>query len=769
MYSKSISKRSLNIITLSIAVSVFSQNTKNSSVQTENSRKDSTKLTIVKEERNVMLNASDANAPREIPIGLPSTFVNVYENGMPAVYSSVLYNVSANWRNESSLASLGLMDPIESAISTGNVAYSVTSKSHLGTENQRGIINYAINHRGLQQFDINNSGSLGNGWLYSATMYQIFDTGTQKWRFTNFYDRTQMYKGAITKKFNNNKGQVSLLYKYIESKKAANMDSQGPFIYVGDGTIKEANNFHLGTSSYVPGNGEIQYMDLLTGNIYKDNFRNNNYNQGNDVSLLSEYNFDNGMKLNLNIRYLKAKSREVARGFSTITNVVNGLELNGENLNLYYDMDGNLFTGKKQLAIAYQHIADINNFFITSELAKKTEKHHWKIGFNEWLYKVDYHSNTSMYDTTVEPYPSFIYHITPDGEKVQYFNYNIAGSEYHIGHENKTALYFVDKWKPLNKLIVNYGGRLEYYNVAGENLPYERFNDFHIGTTAIEGGSIKPVRFDKSYLNYAASLQAEYNITDNFGVVGDITLTRLHPPIDNYASFSNPKDDAIKVNLFRGGIFYKNSWLNLTSMVTQIEKSNFYTLINVANPQNNTESKTTAFNYNIKTLGWTTTAELDPLKGFHLHLLLTLQKPEYDNYETILQFGNLSYPVSASGKTVIGIPKVIAEFDPSYTFNNDKLKLWMSIRYYGKQYANLSNALYFNGRFESFAGVDYKLNQHLSFSGSVVNFLNQTGATGMIAGAELITPEEASKFNNSWMTGYFLRPFILQFGAKYQF
>ena len=245
MYSKSISKRSLNIIALSIAVSVFSQNTKNSSVQTENSRKDSTKLTIVKEERNVMLNASDANAPREIPIGLPSTFVNVYENGMPAVYSSVLYNVSANWRNESSLASLGLMDPIESAISTGNVAYSVTSKSHLGTENQRGIINYAINHRGLQQFDINNSGSLGNGWLYSATMYQIFDTGTQKWRFTNFYDRTQMYKGAITKKFNNNKGQVSLLYKYIESKKAANMDSQGPFIYVGDGTIKEANNFRI--------------------------------------------------------------------------------------------------------------------------------------------------------------------------------------------------------------------------------------------------------------------------------------------------------------------------------------------------------------------------------------------------------------------------------------------------------------------------------------------------------------------------------------------
>ena len=36
------------------------------------------------EERNVMLNASDANKPREIQIGLPSEDVNVYENGLPA-------------------------------------------------------------------------------------------------------------------------------------------------------------------------------------------------------------------------------------------------------------------------------------------------------------------------------------------------------------------------------------------------------------------------------------------------------------------------------------------------------------------------------------------------------------------------------------------------------------------------------------------------------------------------------------------------------------
>ena len=54
-------------------------------------------------ERNVMLNASDANKPREIQIGLPSEDVNVYENGLPAVYSSSVHKLSAHWRSDASL------------------------------------------------------------------------------------------------------------------------------------------------------------------------------------------------------------------------------------------------------------------------------------------------------------------------------------------------------------------------------------------------------------------------------------------------------------------------------------------------------------------------------------------------------------------------------------------------------------------------------------------------------------------------------------------
>ena len=76
------------------------------------------------EERNVMLNASDATKPREIQIGLPSEDVNVYENGLPTVYSSAVHQLSRHWRSDASLGKVGLMNPMESAIKTGNIAYS---------------------------------------------------------------------------------------------------------------------------------------------------------------------------------------------------------------------------------------------------------------------------------------------------------------------------------------------------------------------------------------------------------------------------------------------------------------------------------------------------------------------------------------------------------------------------------------------------------------------------------------------------------------------
>lgn len=59
--------------------------------------------------RNVMLNASSANGPREIQIGLPSADVNVLENGLPVTYATNPHSVNSVWRGDASLSHNGLL------------------------------------------------------------------------------------------------------------------------------------------------------------------------------------------------------------------------------------------------------------------------------------------------------------------------------------------------------------------------------------------------------------------------------------------------------------------------------------------------------------------------------------------------------------------------------------------------------------------------------------------------------------------------------------
>lgn len=710
-------------------------------------------LKTKKEEKTALLNATDANKPREIPIGLPSEDVNVYENGLPVVYSSSLHNVATHWRSESSLGSVSIINPTESAITTGNIAYAVNSYSRLGTEKFQGIVNYNTNHYGLQQFDMNISGSLNKDWFYSGSIYQNFDPGAFKLKFTDYQDRMQLYKAAITKEINE-KGEISLVYKYTKDSRAGYLSSKAPFIYVGDGSVGEVPNFDLGTSSYLPENGVIKYRDLITGIEYTTNFRDGMTNCANDITLMGNYKFDNDIKLNYSGKYAHANIKFTDVGGFTITDILNGVEQNADgtpntgNAKMYYNTDGQMFSGKKQGGAAYFHTGKTDEILFTAELMRKYLNHTWRVGLNEWYYKASYHSNTTVFDRTVEKYPSLIAHKEDGvGSMQSYYNYNLVGSEYYDGYENRLAVYFSDEWKPVETLKLYYGGRLEYYKIDLESLPFDRYSDFYVGSVNSSGEEIKFVSTSRNNLNYAFTLQADYKLSDKLNIIGDFTQTSSRPRINNYASSGIPEDKAVKITLTRGGLLFNSKWIKATSMITFISKSNNYSFVNISNPKLNTDSKTAAFNYNIQTLGWTTTVDVSPFKNFNLRYLITVQKPQYKDYETAVTFGSDTYTVSATDKIVTGISQVLMEIEPSYVII-ENFSVWMSLRYFGKQYANLTNALYFNSRWETFAGVNFKVNKHLSLKASVVNFLNQTGATGDIAGSELISKDEASKYNN---------------------
>ena len=733
-----------------------------------------------KEERNVMLNASDANKPREIQIGLPSEDVTVYENGLPAVYSSSVHKLSAHWRSDVSLKGTDLMTPSESAIATGNIAYAVSSFSELGQKEFKGKLNYKANHFGMQNVDLNLSGGIGDNWLYTASMYQNFDPGSFKLRFTDYADRTQLYHFGITRILNDGKGRISLLYKYSNSKNPGNFANAAPFIYSGDGSIKKIDGFDPGMDSYVQRQGSFQYLNTKSGKMETWNMSDGSENHANEIALISQYQFDNGWLWKFNAKYMNAPHANfVDYGGSTISQVS---EADGYQLS-----DGSAYSGYIEGRRTWLHVGKVSNALLTTEISKQLNNHKLMIGLNEWYYHLNYYSSSFQWAGTVEAYPRTLSQMyvnpldpTQTARRSETFGYNELSPEYTKGSENKLALYFTDEWKVSPKFKVFYGGRLEYYRMSAEQISTPRFSGFHLGnynTYAIAAGSvvatehsIEAKNVTKDKLNYAATLQLTYNLTRQFGLTADATIATRFPRISEYAG-TGPTEEQYKrvtIPLIRGGIFYKNDWIDLSSMVTYISKSNNIDQQNLTKP-GTTEGKTVLLIYNIQTLGWTTSAEINPFKNFHMHALFTYQKPVYKNYNASVTFSDgQSMGVNANNMIVKEIPQVLIELDPKYDITKN-LNAWLSFRYFGKTYANLQEALYFNGHWETFGGINWNVNKKLSLGVSVINIFNEKGAKGTISGSELITKQEAGKYDGKYMSGSYLRPFTVEFSAGIKF
>lgn len=552
-----------------------------------------------------------------------------------------------------------------------------------------------------------------------------------------------------------------------------------PFIYVGDGSVKEIPGFSLGTSSYLPNVGTIPYMDIRTGEVKVTNLYDATASRGNQLTLLHKYRWDNGLEWIVNMKYdhalgsylyqtpMDMKKQEASAGY----------RLKRENGTL------EPYSGYVQSRMSCFNRGYIDELLFTTELSRRTATRTWRIGLNEWYYDVDYASNTTMYDHTVEAYPQLLYG-TPSAQvhyygDTPYYNFNQNASEYYKGYENKLALYATHDWDITNRLNSYLGARLEYQRLAGENLAVYnkegkavgRFHDYHIGATAADGTTIAPCNFGYDWLNMAFTAALTYKITDRFGMTGDFTYITQRPNLTNFAPAEMPNVDKITVPLGRAGLYYNTDWLSLTSLFSYIAKTNNNSTLNLINPNDPTgkDIKAAPLSYDIQTVGWTTDAVIKPFKGFDFHFLFTYQVPKYKKYETGVTFPDGSEAgINATGNIVAEIPKVLVELDPSYMVTKD-LKVWASFRYFSKTYANINDAYYFNGRWETFGGVNWQVNKHLSLGGTVINFLNQTGAKGTIAGAELVEKENASDYNGAWMAGSYIRPFTVEFSASIKF
>ena len=164
-----------------------------------------------------MLNASSANGPREIQIGLPSADVNVLENGLPVTYATNPHSINSNWRSDASLSHVGLLKISETAITTGNIGYAVNSFTQLGQEGFNGRLDYKSNHFGLQEFSLNLKRLHRKGRYTAQAFIRTSTRERSKIRSTPFQDRTQIYKAALTRRYSEGRGEFTAMYRYSNS------------------------------------------------------------------------------------------------------------------------------------------------------------------------------------------------------------------------------------------------------------------------------------------------------------------------------------------------------------------------------------------------------------------------------------------------------------------------------------------------------------------------------------------------------------------------
>lgn len=700
-------------------------------------------------DHGVMLNAKDATEPRQVEIGLPMSYTAVSVDGVPAVYYYWPNTTSNHWRGEQLLAGQGLQNISTTAIKFGEIGYGVDSYMERGGEKFKGKVKYQTNTYGAQNFDMNLSGKLAKKTYFTLSTYQNFDPGSMDLKFTNYIDRAQFYTAGLTRLFNNDRGRFSVFYKYNVTHPLTTLANYAPFTYDGDGKVSELNGFRMGRDSYLPVDGTMQYRDVKTGELVTNNLYDIIKTRTHEATALLDYDFGNNLTLAVKAKFSHSKGHsgdQLTMGFY-------------EDADATYADNGDAFHGTIQRRLSQINAFCVKDAMFIAELQKKTANHNWAFGINELYSNIDYARSTTQYYHEVAPNPRKLVY---NGK--EYANLN-GSSEYDKGFENKLAAYVNDTWRVSRNFRMGYGARLELFNIGVDYIGDGRFSDFYIGANYSDAdGNSKTVgttHHTNTGLNYVVSVSPTYNITSNFGLTGEINFLQQYRHLEAYSGKTLPYYNHRPFILGRAGIFYNSSFVNLVSAFTYARRTNDYSRLTVMSDNPNEDPVMVGASSGIETMGWTTDAMFTPFKGFKFHAMLTLQSPKYTGYK----FEAFNKTYDFSDKTVTKQSKMIIELDPNYTY--DRFNIWASFRYYSKQYANVGNSVYFNGRWETFAGASYKANKMLTFNVNVVNFLNQRGAQGTIPGSELIT--DGSQYAGTIMAGNYIRPFTVEFGAKLNF
>ena len=706
------------------------------------------------EERNMMLNAESATVPREINIGLPDTGngAAVYLDG--SKHSFALPEGYQHWVGCNSYESTGMLSLMESVIRVGQVGVMVQSNTRLGTEKTTGKLTAGSSTNGLIRLDGSLAGPLAKskGWYYSLGAYINYDPTNVNTPTRKYVDQMQMYQGSISKRWDNT--TIDFIYRFSMCNYTKNAGYNfAPFIYNGDGSISMMDDFRIGQDCYFPADDNITYMDISTGETKTGSLAKMDSRYIHDFTLNANHRHSSGWNFNTTLHAcLLQPSQSVKTSLAGISE--GGMTLK----------DGSAYDGYVQKRLALINDSRSIDVELFMKADRKWERHNLRTGLS-LLYLNQREASSSFYFAhAADKNPERLY---LDGSDTWGMNTN---GQFHHGWRAQASLYAIDDWTVTDRLMMRTGVRLK-------PVYQSTLSAAQVGDDADTGMNARKPGFniaDKSmctlrdltykWFDWSVSEHLDLRLVDRLFFMAEGFYSLTCKGVKYFRNSSIPSTKQICIAMGRAGLTYDNKWMDIAALFSYIRSWNDALIINVVDPVNGGTIPWTA-EYGIGTPGFTLDGNVH-FGGFNMHALFTWQDPKYKDYSNEFKWDDgTTTKIDYTGKYVTGISQYMVEIDPSYTWKN--VKVWASARYYSRQYVSRTNLAYFNGHWETFAGVNLKLGKGVDLSFNVVNLLFDKGANGSIDSVDTISDPE--KLKNLVLAGTYIRPFTVDMMVTYKF
>lgn len=278
------------------------------------------------------------------------------------------------------------------------------------------------------------------------------------------------------------------------------------------------------------------------------------------------------------------------------------------------------------------------------------------------------------------------------------------------------SLYGADEWELTDRLRVDVGVRYDDEDIEG-SISDGEIVDFDgnpttpwDNQTSLAGPDRRSV--DASFDNLSWSIGFNYEVTPEHAVFGHYTDAARLPHFDNIRDGVPRKDSVTNVELG-----YKTSLDRMvvfaTLFQTEFDNVTFQDIDMSGTPQVRTAGT--------RTRGVELEGELQPLDALNVRFSLTLQDPEYRDFA--------GTSIDNTGRTIRRIPRRMARVTPSYSFLENRARVFLTYTHAGKRFANDENTRILPAYDKIDAGLMLDLGESWTFQLTADNLTDEVGLT----------------------------------------